>query len=653
MKFLIVAPKFVRKLGDYYNFPIGLGYISSAMKAAGFDVECLNLNNYTQAPADLIEKTIVERGVDVVMTGGLSAHYHLVREILESARRAKPDVVTIFGGGLVTTEPELIMEALKADFGVLGEGEITAVELAETLQKGEGFDRVDGIIYPGENGDFTTTAPRAANDELDSLPRPDYEGFGIDQFLEMQMPGDSIYSYIFDNPREFPIISSRSCPYNCQRSLDNFFAEVDHLVSTYNINILIIFDELFAVDRKRLEEFCRRIKPYGLKWNVTLRVDSVDRETLSMMKEAGCFFISYGLESASDIILQSMNKHITIAQVKEALQSTREAGIAFQGNFLFSDPAENRETFNQTVEWWKNHREYHIIPWLISPYPGTQLYHDAVKKGIIKDKLKYIEEGCPPINLTDFSEEEYRALLLELEDLQHLKYRIFSRRLRSWKIYHHPQKGDIFTLELECPSCGETVVYRNFNNIHGREFFKLYCRRCHQRFDIAPWQLHREEVEAMFNRANELASAGNLREAYQALLPLKELFPSMPEGRMALSDLAAELGDFEAAIEQINAAVWLVPSDPGLRVKQGLTYYRGDRVRESENSFLEALRLEPGNLPALQSLAEIARLRGDLHKAVEYLNLALKAHPGDPNLRAAKDGLMQELQPALATEIQL
>ncbi len=424
MKILIVMPKFVNKPTDYYIFPLGLMYISAVLKKAGYSVECLNLNEYDAPPAKLIPQEIIDKGIDVVCTGGLSAHYSKVKEILDIAKKAKPEIITIVGGGLISSEPELIMKSSNPTFGVIGEGEGTIVELIYALSTGDSYSNIKGLIYKEANGWVVTTFPRPPLEDIDSLPYPDYEGFGIEEYLDMRLPNDERDQYFSDNPRQLCVIASRSCPFECtfcyhplgkqyrQRSLDSVLTEMEHWIKAFHINSFLIMDELFSVNRQRVMEFCKRVKPLDMKWQVQMRVDNADKEMLDAMHDAGCYCISYGLESGSNTVLKSMKKHITIEQSVKALELTYQANIGVQGNFIFGDTAETLDTAAETFEAWLKLRKHNIYMVPIEVYPGTGLYHRAIEAGIIKDKLEFIANGCYSINVTKMTDEEYLRMLL-------------------------------------------------------------------------------------------------------------------------------------------------------------------------------------------------------------------------------------------------
>jgi len=159
-----------------------------------------------------------------------------------------------------------------ADFGVIGEGEITINELCSSLENSRKFSEIDGIIYKSGNF-YIITKPRKEIKNIDFIPWPDYKGFEVEKYLRLSPPGISG----LNRQNTVFMLASRSCPYNCtfcfhttgkkyrQRSLDNFFEELDYMVSQYNIDFICMSDELFARDIQRVKEFCERIKRYKIR----------------------------------------------------------------------------------------------------------------------------------------------------------------------------------------------------------------------------------------------------------------------------------------------------------------------------------------------------------------------------------------------------
>lgn len=587
MNILLIVPRFRDSYGEYYEFPLGLACISAMLKQHAFNVTCLNLNHFeANQDKDIIQKAISDNAIRIVATGGLSAHYHKIEYIFNTVKNIDKTLITILGGGIISSEPQLIFESLAIDYGVLNEGELTIIELMRAIVANTDKRDVKGIIY-SDHGTTRITPPRDSIDALDMLPFPDYDGFDVAHYLDMQMPNDNYYMYPFDKPRALPVITTRSCPYSCTfcyhplgkkyrvSSLDYFFDNLDILVAKYHINILLILDELFSVNKTRMLEFAEKIKKYNLKWIAQMRVDDVDEETLMKLKESGLYYVSYGLESASNEVLKSMKKKLKIDKTELALELTKKHGIGIQGNFIFGDSAESEKTYHETLTWWEKHKAYQINLGVIEAYPGTPIYLEAIKKGLIKDKLEFIKRGCPSFNMTKMSDAQYDLMIQTIWQKPH-SLRIYATLLQSKKIAQHPIKGNIYAFDVICPHCHTKVSYSNIHQEQNGNF-KLGCKACHQRFDLHLEEVFKEEykdVASQYERINALITS----QAKVALIPC------IPEFKL-ISILNISLPE---KWEKINFNYFLDSN----AAKEGERYLNGLITNYTKEDFFETMDKE-------------------------------------------------------------
>lgn len=441
MNILLVVPRYEIYGGmhGHYVMPLGILYVSAYLKRHGVcKVHTLNMNHHEGSEEEVLGKALDEGNIDFMGIGGLSGEYTDVARIVRLARRLRPDMWIQIGGGLVTADPESTMRALpEADFGVIGEGEITMVELIDALTCGTSLEDVDGLIFPRPDGTYCTTHPRAEIQDLDSLPFPDYEGFNYDEYLrknpDMSDEGKK-YSQV-------SVIGGRSCKYNCtfcfhpsgsryrQRSLDSIFAEIDYLVAHYEISYIALREELFTVDNDRVRNFCRRVGKYDFDWSIQMRIDNVDPELVAILSGTRCRYIFLGVESADDRILKSMRKGITRAKIEQALELLNEAGLTVRSGVIMGDSLETVETAKITLDWHqKNSRKYSLYCDMIIAFPGSILYQRARRAGIIPDPVQFLKDGCPIVNLTKMSDDEFLALVSEVEKRSGRKYKV--------KFYH-------------------------------------------------------------------------------------------------------------------------------------------------------------------------------------------------------------------------
>lgn len=505
MNVLLCMPKMPYYFGGAERpmVPAGIAYVSSSLKQAGFNVYTINCIFEERPIYDVLKEMIEKNNINAVGCGDLVVSYEYLKDIIDNAKKINPKIVTFIGGGLVTYSPNEAMTLIpSADYGVIGEGEITTCELLRTLEQNNDVSKVDGIIYR-KNDELIITNERAQILNLDEIPFPDHDAFSGE---------------IFNKTKKATVVTSRSCPHRCTfcshtgygkkyrlRSIDNLFKEIDLLVDKYKIRSLFLNDELFAVDPNRIESFCNRIKAYKLNWMIMLRVsDSLTFETLQMMKESGCSEIFYGLESADDRILKSMNKHTTIAQIERVLKLTNEAGILITGNFIFGDPEETEETINNTINWIKNNRNlfFRSGSYPIILYPGSVLYNNAVKNKLI-DPLEHIKNKCPVVNVSKIQDDV-------LNDIYKNRINILSEemyyyhRIELFNIEFGRKINNSYEYTLSCPVCNT----RHESLIEASKLSaNLYCTHtftCHDCYFSTTIMLTYAYAKQIENKLNQL-----------------------------------------------------------------------------------------------------------------------------------------------------
>ena len=505
MKILLIVPKYNLVTGRTYDyiFPLGLDYILTVIKKAGYEVDYLNLNHTDGAPKVIISSVLDSKHYDMVGTGNNSLGYCMTEMILDAVKDHISKPKTILGGPIITTEPELIFDTLKPDFGVIGEGEETILELLASIKKDADLALVDGIIFRNNKNEIIQTQKRTPIADLDSIPFPDVEGLGFEQQLENLHCNFSPYTTLFDKPRIYPLLASRSCPFQCtfcyhdgkyrKRSIRNVMDELDLVVKKYKINFILLYDDCFSFDRNRIVEFCNQIKKlqseisWELRWVCQLMVTVTDAELLKTLKDAGCVAISYGFESFSPIVLRSMRKNITPEQIDSAFNKTLDAKMAVLANFIFGDVAETRETANATLDYWKKNCKGQVVLSFVQPYPGSEIYRHCLRKGIIKDKLDFIKNLSPrsEFNMTDtMSDQEMNALRHEISHLE----ATYSKKVRP--INMRKTAGDTNSFVVRCPYCEKRIEYGNVDILIFSEFkswfygIPVLCRNCYMKFKI-------------------------------------------------------------------------------------------------------------------------------------------------------------------------
>jgi hypothetical protein len=227
------------------------------------------------------------------------------------------------------------------------------------------------------------------------------------------------------------------------RSPENVLAEVDELVNGYGAKVLWVFDDTFTVERDRTAAICEGLirRFPGVKWFCEIRVDTVDRELLALMKESGCFCVAFGVESGSQrIIDESIGKRIGLEQVRQVVSWCRELGLQYNPFMILSHPGETeddaRETMRFIREWKSDGAQVSLA--IMHIYPGTRIEKAARDRGILPPDFSWASredshrvpmlpaaQGHVPIFLDGLSWEFLSACMFEWAGMQ--KYSVLKR----------------------------------------------------------------------------------------------------------------------------------------------------------------------------------------------------------------------------------
>jgi len=307
-------------------------------------------------------------------------------QIARAIKEKNAGISTFVGGPQITALPtETFRRYPEFDYGVLGEGEIALGDLLEAVEGQKDLSPVESAVFR-DGEEVRANTRRKFIEDLDEIPFPAYD-------LLPSFP--RAYRPPFLNYSKGPVASltsSRGCPQTCtfcDRSVFGnryrYFSEdyllelISFLHQKYGVRHLIFVDDQFAVSRPRLIHLCEKLAGENLKiqWNCDARVDSVTPDLLKLMKRAGCWMISYGIESGSQEILDQIQKGIELDRVEEAFRWTRQAGIRAKGLFMIGYPQETEKTLEKTLAFIRRCPLDEINLSFLTPYPGTELYRQV------------------------------------------------------------------------------------------------------------------------------------------------------------------------------------------------------------------------------------------------------------------------------------
>ncbi len=302
------------------------------------------------------------------------------------AKEINPDILTIAKGGDTTMRPKERLEMSEyLDIAIVGEPEMTMLEIAQ----GRALKDIKGICYR-ENGEIVKTAKRPFMKDLDQLPFP--ARHLLDQSKYLRPDTGTVQTTIQTN---------RGCPAQCiyclstvvsgadirLRSYMNVVDELEHCVKEYNIRDFFFRADTFSWDKEWVINVCKEIinRKLDIHWVANNRVSNIDEERLIWMKKAGCWLVSFGIESGNQHILDMTNKGITLEQSREAVRLAKKHDLKTFLTFMIGMPWEDKDTVMETFEFAKELDGDFFEVILPFPFPGTRYYEIAKKHGLIVD----------------------------------------------------------------------------------------------------------------------------------------------------------------------------------------------------------------------------------------------------------------------------
>ena len=402
-KLLLINPV-IREFAPPNNVPLGLCYIASYLERHGHEVEICDLNAHRwQYSGEGYRKYCLERyerDYDIVGLSGLIVTYQEQRRYLEFILEhhhafGYPQIIS--GGGLATSAPEFLFRNMpELSLAVIGEGEETALELANRIDDGESLVGTPGTATGDADGNVQYATPRELIADLSALPFPAWEKVPVEEvYLRNPIWGgkagnSSQISY--ESERSMNMIAARGCPFTCNFCMHYVFGkkyrirtpmdviiEMMTLQKLYGVDFVGFVDDNTTAQRSWVMKFCQLLHALdlGIHWGCSARVDAVDPEMLQKMKEAGCEFVNYGVESGSQRILDRMNKGITPEVAAQAIRWTREVGMYANATYVAGYYSETINDLRMTAQFMKDNKALNSM-FFAQPYPSTQLYRDAI-----------------------------------------------------------------------------------------------------------------------------------------------------------------------------------------------------------------------------------------------------------------------------------
>ncbi|MBI5625516.1 MAG: cobalamin B12-binding domain-containing protein [Elusimicrobia bacterium] len=398
--------------------PMGVASIAAYMRQQGLAVSIVDALAERLSIDACVERVLAAEPA-VLGLSLISSTVFIAQEIARKIKERRPSVVVVAGGPHMSAAAEETMRRMpEFDIGVFGEGELTAVELVRELAarswQPRDLDRVDGVVFR-RGGELVRTQPRAYISDLDSLPFPAYDLLpDLAEFY--RLPGDCL--------KRLPatsMIASRGCPKECTfcdrstfgrrfraYSVDYMVALIKHLMKEYGVRDVAFYDDNLMGSPPKLRAFCHRLmdEKLDLTWSCFGSIDFIKEDDFQLMKEAGCWQVSWGLESGSQRMLDLYRKKVKVEQMEKVLKASCDAGLDNRGFFILGGPGETRESMEDTLAFIKRVplTNFHVT--FFTAYPGSEACRTAREHGVFDDDWRLLNSFQPNFVANTTTREE-------------------------------------------------------------------------------------------------------------------------------------------------------------------------------------------------------------------------------------------------------
>lgn len=417
MKLTLIRPPILTPVLAFITIktpPIGAAYIASSARASGHDVSLIDglgndiENKYNWDKDTLvmgmnledIYKKIPKDSEAIGFNLNFSFEWPLYRKIINDVAKKFPNAFLFAGGEHAHAVPEQILRNTNIQLCVHGEGEETVIEILNSIKLiNEKRATINGISYIDYKGQFIKNPPRLRIKNLDDIPRPAWDLVPMEEYLSRN------YGHGIERGRPMPILASRGCPYQCTfcsnpgmwttrwsiRSVDDVIDEIKDGIKRFKAQNFDFYDLTAVVKKDWIVNFCNRLinENLNITWQLPsgTRSEAIDAEVASLMYKSGCTNLSYAPESGSERVLTLIKKKIKLNRMLQSMRDACKAGMVLKVNIIIGFPYENFMDIIKTIIFSSRMalagvHDYSCF--IFSPYPGTELFDDLNKEGLVK-----------------------------------------------------------------------------------------------------------------------------------------------------------------------------------------------------------------------------------------------------------------------------
>ncbi|MHC4632097.1 MAG: B12-binding domain-containing radical SAM protein [Planctomycetota bacterium] len=406
---------------------IGIAYLLAVAKKAGYRTKYIDMVMDAFSVEELLQY-VAKTKPSLIGITAFAVQIGAASIIAGKIKQQMAEALICVGGSHASAIPEQTLEEFPDfDFVVCGEAENLLPKIFDCLGNYDALSRLSGIVTKDKK-DHTWVPIQ----NIEDIPLPAWEEFDLTKY-----PGNCPHR----TRQELPVVTGRGCPFRCvfccralgskvrRRSVESVISEIERNIEEFGCESIAFLDETFVLSKDWAEQFFSQLIYRGLNkkinWSCSMRVSNVSPELFQRMKEAGCYYIFFGIESASDATLKRIKKGITLPQIRNAVKWTKQAGITPIGAFIIGLPGDSEADILKSVELAKELDMYSNTFPIAIPFPGTEMREMALKNMY---GMKILS------NWDHYGKQDYRVM--ESEDLSWEK----RKQLQEYAYSQLPKK---------------------------------------------------------------------------------------------------------------------------------------------------------------------------------------------------------------------
>jgi magnesium-protoporphyrin IX monomethyl ester (oxidative) cyclase len=467
--------------GTVWSPPLGLAYLAGVLAEAGHDVRIIDCMGMCPLPADRLddrvrvgmrEEEILARtgeyspdiiGVSCPYTANSQDSYRLAEMLKQEFWSGIP---IIMGGAHASIAPEELFETGNVDYVALAEGEYILRDLCEALESGAPTTTIPGLLSLDSGGRVVGNRQRERIKDLDEVPMPRRDLLPMHSYIEHHLKRTERINYM--RVPSTTMITSRGCPEKCVfcalrctwgrawvgHSPERVVDEIESLVSDYGIREIHFLDDSISANPKRLRRICELIIERGIdvKWQPAsgIAIWTLDEELMTLMKKAGCYRLTVGIETGNPETLAFIGKRYTYEHALRVIKTANRLGMWTIGTIIVGFPYETREQMEDSIEFAISSGIDFAFFYCAAPFPGTDLYDICVKEGIEVPENTSVAFGV--VNSLTMTAEEIEKVREEgtsrfVRSLSRRPWKLLSK-IRNFEDLRYAMRVGIFELKL-------------------------------------------------------------------------------------------------------------------------------------------------------------------------------------------------------------